>query len=52
MAGSGVEAISKELQAVSGVHTVLVAEQDNLKHQLAEPLADLLVVLHARYAPD
>lgn len=51
VAGSGLGAISKEVQAVSGVHKVLVAEQDNLKNQLAEPLADLLAALHAKYAP-
>ena len=51
MAGSGIEALSKEVQAVSGVHKVLVAEHDSLKNQLAEPLADLLVALHSKYAP-
>ena len=51
VAGSGIEAISKEVQAVSGVHKVLEAEQDSLKHQLAEPLADLLAALHVKYAP-
>lgn len=50
VAGSGLGAISKEVQAVFGVHKVLVAEQDSLKHQLAEPLADLLVALHTRCA--
>lgn len=51
VAGSGIGAISKEVQAVSGVHVVLEAEQDSLKNQLAEPLAELIVALHAKYAP-
>ena len=51
VAGAGIGAIIKEVQAVSGVHKVFVAEQDSLKTQLAEPLADLLVALHAKYAP-
>lgn len=50
MAGSGIGAVSKDVQAVSGVHKVLVADHDRLKDQLAEPLADLLVALHAKYA--
>lgn len=50
MAGTSVEAVCKELQAVSGVSNVLVADQDNLKDQLAEPLTDLLVALQNRSA--
>ena len=48
VAGSSVDAVSKELQAVSGVHKILVAEHDSLKDQLAEPLADLVAALHAK----
>ena len=49
VAGSGIDSVSKQVQAVSGVHKVLVAENDRLKNQLAEPLADLVVALHAKY---
>lgn len=51
VAGSGIDSVSKQVQAVSGVHKVLVAEHNTLKNQLAEPLADLLVALHAKYVP-
>ena len=48
MAGSSVEPVSNAVQNITGVHKVLIADQDNLSHHLAEPLSKLLVALHAR----
>lgn len=50
VAGCGTESVSKQVQNVFGVHKVLVAEHTSLENQLAEPLADLLVALHQKYA--
>ncbi len=50
VAGSSVEPVSKAVQSVTGVHKVLLADDENLSHQLAEPLSELLVILQARSA--
>ncbi|WP_297109761.1 FAD-binding protein [uncultured Devosia sp.] len=49
VAGKGVEAIADAAAKLSGVRKVLVADSDVLEHQLAEPLADLIVSLGGGY---
>lgn len=49
VAGKGVEAIADAAAKLSGVRKVLVANSDVLEHQLAEPLADLIVSLGGGY---
>ena len=50
LAGNEVQAVGKELQTVPGVHQILIAEQQGLEHQLAEPFAELIAALHRRQA--
>ena len=49
VAGNGARAAAAEAAKLSGVAKVLVAETDALSHQLAEPLADLIVSLAGSY---
>ena len=49
VAGNGARAVAAEAAKLSGVAKVLVAESDALSHQLAEPLADLIVSLAGSY---
>ncbi|WP_106754498.1 electron transfer flavoprotein subunit alpha/FixB family protein [Pannonibacter carbonis] len=50
VAGNGARAVAAEAAKLSGVAKVLVAESDALAHQLAEPLADLIVSLAGGYS--
>ncbi|WP_439528033.1 electron transfer flavoprotein subunit alpha/FixB family protein [Pannonibacter sp.] len=50
VAGSGARSAAAEAAKLSGVAKVLVAESDALSHQLAEPLADLIVSLAGGYS--
>ncbi|MCA1493200.1 electron transfer flavoprotein subunit alpha/FixB family protein [Ensifer sp. NBAIM29] len=49
VAGSGVEAAAQQAAKLSGVAKVLVAEDASLAHNLAEPLAALIVSLASNY---
>jgi len=49
VAGKGVQAVAEAAAKLSGAAKVLVAESDALEHQLAEPMADLIVGLAAEY---
>ncbi len=49
VAGSNVMAIADAAAGISGVSKVLVAEDSGLAHNLAEPLADLIVSLAGNY---
>lgn len=49
VAGAGVEAIAGEAQKLAGVRKVRLAEAAPLEHQLAEPLAALLVAMASEY---
>lgn len=49
VAGKGVSAVAEEAAKLKGVRKVLLAEADYLQHQLAEPLADLIVSLSKDY---
>ncbi|WP_370906451.1 electron transfer flavoprotein alpha subunit [Ensifer sp. WSM1721] len=49
VAGSGVEAVAQQAAKLSGVAKVLVAEDASLAHNLAEPLAALIVSLAGNY---
>ncbi|NBN65548.1 electron transfer flavoprotein subunit alpha/FixB family protein [Microvirga tunisiensis] len=50
VAGTGARAAAAEAARLSGVAKVLVAESDALAHQLAEPMADLIVSLAGGYS--
>lgn len=50
VAGNGARAVAAEAAKLSGVAKVLVAETDALAHQLAEPMADLIVSLAGGYS--
>jgi electron transfer flavoprotein alpha subunit len=50
VAGNGVAAVAEEAAKVTGVTKVLTAEDAALAHQLAEPLAALVVSLAAGYS--
>ncbi|MFN4008669.1 MAG: electron transfer flavoprotein subunit alpha/FixB family protein [Pannonibacter sp.] len=50
VAGSGARSAAAEAAKLSGVAKVLVAESDALAHQLAEPMADLIVSLAGGYS--
>ncbi|MCY1706740.1 electron transfer flavoprotein subunit alpha/FixB family protein [Pannonibacter sp. SL95] len=50
VAGNGARAVAAEAAKLSGVAKVLVAESDALAHQLAEPMADLIVSLAGGYS--
>ncbi|WP_306149198.1 MULTISPECIES: electron transfer flavoprotein subunit alpha/FixB family protein [unclassified Roseibium] len=49
VAGKGVQAVAEAAAKLSGAAKVLVAESDALEHQLAEPMADLIVGLAGDY---
>ncbi|WP_422373877.1 electron transfer flavoprotein subunit alpha/FixB family protein [Roseibium sp.] len=49
VAGKGVQAVAEQAAKLSGAAKVLVAESDALEHQLAEPLADLIVGMAGDY---
>jgi electron transfer flavoprotein alpha subunit len=49
VAGSGVAAIAAEAATLSGVGAVVAADDGSLAHQLAEPMAALIVSLAAPY---
>jgi len=49
VAGSGVEAVAQQAAKLSGVAKVIVAEDASLAHNLAEPLAALVVSLAGSY---
>ncbi|MBN9673225.1 electron transfer flavoprotein subunit alpha/FixB family protein [Roseibium aggregatum] len=49
VAGKGVQGVAEEAAKLSGVAKVLIAEGDALEHQLAEPMADLIVGLAGDY---
>ncbi|WP_370906549.1 electron transfer flavoprotein alpha subunit (plasmid) [Ensifer sp. WSM1721] len=49
VAGSGVEAVAQQAAKLSGVAKALVAEDASLAHNLAEPLAALIVSLAGNY---
>ncbi|HXV31788.1 MAG TPA: FAD-binding protein, partial [Sinorhizobium sp.] len=49
VAGSGVQAVAEQAAKLSGVAKVLVAEDASLAHNLAEPLATLIVSLAGAY---
>ncbi|CAD7697505.1 unnamed protein product [Ostreobium quekettii] len=48
VAGEGVRDVARAVAGVAGVGQVLVAENESLKHQLAEPMADLLAEMQKR----
>ena len=50
VAGNGARSVAAEAAKLSGVAKVLVAESDELAHQLAEPMADLIVSLAGGYS--
>lgn len=50
VAGNGARAVAAEAAKLSGVAKVLVAESDALAHQLAEPMADLIVSIAGGYS--
>ncbi len=50
VAGKGCAAVRDEAAKISGVSRVLVCEQDKYEHQLAEPLAGLIVSLADDYS--
>jgi electron transfer flavoprotein alpha subunit len=49
VAGKGAAAVASEAAKLTGVSKVLLAESDALEHQLAEPLAALIVSLAGPY---
>jgi len=49
VAGKGCDAIAAAIGAIDGVTKVLVADDASLEHQLAEPLADLILSLADSY---
>jgi electron transfer flavoprotein alpha subunit len=49
VAGKGAAAVASEAAKLAGVSKVLLAESDALEHQLAEPLAALIVSLAGSY---
>ena len=49
VAGKGVQAAAEEAAKLTGAAKVLVAESDALEHQLAEPMADLIVGMAGDY---
>ncbi len=49
VAGKGVQGVADQAATLSGVAKVLLAESDALEHQLAEPVADLIVGLADGY---
>jgi len=49
VAGKGIQGVAEEAAKLSGAAKVLVAESDALEHQLAEPMADLIVSLAGGY---
>ncbi|TCL72647.1 electron transfer flavoprotein subunit alpha/FixB family protein [Rhizobium sp. BK251] len=49
VAGKGAKAAADQAAKLSGVSKVLLAESDELAHNLAEPLADLIVSLAGSY---
>lgn len=49
VAGKGVQGVAEAASKLSGAAKVLVAESDALEHQLAEPLADLIVGMAGDY---
>ena len=49
VAGKGVQGVAEAAAKLSGAAKVLVAESDALEHQLAEPMADLIVGLADGY---
>lgn len=49
VAGKGAAGVAADAASLTGVSKVLLAESDALEHQLAEPLAALLVSLAAPY---
>jgi len=49
VAGKGIQAIADAAAKLSGVRKVLLADSEVFEHQLAEPLADLIVSLGGGY---
>ncbi|MTI01048.1 electron transfer flavoprotein subunit alpha/FixB family protein, partial [Roseibium sp. RKSG952] len=49
VAGKDVKAVADEAAKLAGVAKVLVADSDVLEHQLAEPMADLIVAMAGGY---
>ena len=49
VAGSGIQAVADQAARLAGVAKVLVAEDASLAHNLAEPLAALIVSLSSNY---
>ncbi len=49
VAGKGCDAAAQEAAKLSGVGKVMVADGDHYEHQLAEPMADLIVSLAGDY---
>jgi electron transfer flavoprotein alpha subunit len=49
VAGKGVQGVAEAAAKLSGAAKVLVAESDALEHQLAEPMADLVLSLAGDY---
>ncbi len=49
VAGKGCDAAAQEAAKLTGVSKVLVADADQYEHQLAEPVADLIVSLAGDY---
>ncbi|POF32850.1 electron transfer flavoprotein subunit alpha/FixB family protein [Roseibium marinum] len=49
VAGKGVQGVAEAAAKLAGASKVLVAESDDLEHQLAEPTADLIVGLAGDY---
>lgn len=49
VAGKGVQAVAESAAKLSGATKVLVAESDALEHQLAEPVADLIIAMADGY---
>jgi electron transfer flavoprotein alpha subunit len=49
VAGKGCDGVAQEAAKLSGASKVLVADADHYEHQLAEPMADLIVSLAGDY---